>query len=210
MFGFPLIGMHLTSKDLQAYGCFLTSLAAVWQFEQMQTRLSLHKAKIVHAAMAVLILPVGLLSMIGLLGYVYLVGKSFRVLSLYTWSSMLIPLLVLYAGVQLWKFRERSRALYGASEVIAGLTLAAYTVWAMNGQKFVGLSQASHFPILIAELSSVYVIVRGLDNINTGAKGGDWIQALNADIQNVEASFRKTFPSSQQRQSEANAQEPTK
>lgn len=71
------------------------------------------------------------------------------------------------AGYLLYLLRQRTRSLYGAMEIASGVFLAYYTIQKTIGDtvSLTTLSSSQMIVTLTALLSSVYIAVRGLDNI---------------------------------------------
>lgn len=101
----------------------------------------------------------------------YSVGVSLK--DLYLWiqspnlsknGAMIITVIItLILGLALFYFRLRARSLYGFTEAAIGLTVAANKVAAENSQSII----TSNFYLAILT-ASVYLVVRGLDNIHQG------------------------------------------
>lgn len=82
-------------------------------------------------------------------------------------SSMII--IVTWSSWSLWQLRRRHRVGYGISEVLFG---AAAALWiALAGQQDL-------MTMTMAAAAAVYVIVRGLDNIETGLKQEQYASLL--------------------------------
>lgn len=77
--------------------------------------------------------------------------------------SLAVAALVL--GFGLWLFRKIQRVAYGAVEVAFGTLAAALLAWAPSDSPVANT---------IALAASVYVVVRGLDNVDQGLPGGLW------------------------------------
>lgn len=91
---------------------------------------------------------------------------SAKVLS--TSLAVLGALLVPTAGYLLYALRKRAKSLYGAIEIVFGVLLAYYTIRSTIGDA-VTLATVSSSQMVVtftALLSSVYIVVRGLDNIS--------------------------------------------
>lgn len=82
-------------------------------------------------------------------------------------GPFLVSAAVLLAGMGLYWFRVRFRAVYGLTEVLVGISVASY--------KYIEASKGAHPTVsanpslLIALLTAgVYLVVRGLDNMQQG------------------------------------------
>lgn len=105
------------------------------------------------------------------------VGITISVAVLATVSRAIIigATIVLVWASGLFVFRRTLRACYGLFEIISGLVLAGYSIaravnfkTAMSFGEF--LKSAESFTSLLGLLSSAYIIVRGLDNIDEAVK----------------------------------------
>jgi hypothetical protein len=67
-------------------------------------------------------------------------------------------------GLVLYIFRREERALYGVAEIAFGLATAAYVGWQATGGTMARL---------IAFAGAIYIVVRGLDNLDTARKAAD-------------------------------------
>jgi hypothetical protein len=78
---------------------------------------------------------------------------------------------IVIAGVLFWA-RKRHRLLYGATEVLAGLFTLLQSSTIGRGAFSSGFSDGFQTYrwqlVLLATLGSIYIIVRGLDNIDQG------------------------------------------
>ena len=68
-------------------------------------------------------------------------------------------------GFGLWIFRKVQRASYGVAEILFGICAAAANAWAPGDS---ALANA------LTLAASIYVVVRGLDNVDQGLVGGLW------------------------------------
>lgn len=91
-----------------------------------------------------------------------------------TGSAAVVAILAGLAGLTLFWFRLRMRALYGLSEVAAGLSIAA---WRGFNQAGAGVPGSAEFYVAILT-ASIYLVVRGLDNVYQGLQGRDLSVAL--------------------------------
>ncbi len=91
-------------------------------------------------------------------------------------SAVFIGTVVMFLlGVALFVFRRKHRKWYGVFEIVSGLILAGYTL-----ARFVSFDLRVSFldflltrdslPTLLGLLSAVYIIVRGMDNIDEAIK----------------------------------------
>lgn len=84
-----------------------------------------------------------------------------------TWSDHLASsALFLFVGCLAYKFRCKAQALYGMLEVIAAVAFSATFLYSINVQNF------RLFSATVGLLAAVYVVVRGLDNIDKGLASG--------------------------------------
>lgn len=68
-------------------------------------------------------------------------------------------------GFGFWCFRLKQRAAYGMLEIAFGASAAAALAWTPSD---------SPITSAVGLAASVYVVVRGLDNVDQGLKGGLW------------------------------------
>jgi hypothetical protein len=83
-------------------------------------------------------------------------------------AGLIFCLLALIVGGILYFFRCWKRQLYGLSEIIVALILIYFTIYKASGSEprsFNELLQGDSLSIILALASSIYIIVRGLDNI---------------------------------------------
>ena len=73
-------------------------------------------------------------------------------------------IITLIAGVALFKFRAIARGFYGLTEVVAGVSIAAYRISTGNTD-ILNASPEIYIALLTA---GVYLVVRGLDNMEQG------------------------------------------
>lgn len=129
----------------------------------------------------------GLLALVGVLigaalgGFIFYAGGA-TIRDLYLWSrndligdpntsTLRLPLIttvILVVGAVLFGIREKCRAFYGTGEAAAGLWIAS--------QKISNPSPSESTPralVLALLTASIYLIVRGLDNINVGLNDKD-------------------------------------
>ena len=73
-------------------------------------------------------------------------------------------LLLLPTGIALFFFREKHRMVYAYTEIIFGMFYGLYAIW--SKLKWAPLVNATHSDLAAwtALASSIYIIVRGLDN----------------------------------------------
>ena len=77
---------------------------------------------------------------------------------------VLVTVVPLFAGMLLFHFRLRIRSLYGVTEVVVGVLVAIFKVFGNSPGAF-----ATNADFILAMLTaSVYLIVRGLDNVHQG------------------------------------------
>lgn len=72
--------------------------------------------------------------------------------------------ITLLLGVSLFGFRKGARGLYGLTEVVAGVSIAAYRISTENTD-LLNASPEIYIALLTA---GVYLVVRGLDNMEQG------------------------------------------
>ncbi|MBF6650221.1 hypothetical protein [Methylobacter sp. BlB1] len=107
----------------------------------------------------------------GLFYYSLLVVLHDLFLFLYKSSSehltVVVPaVLTLVLGISLYRLRLKQRVLYGISEVIVGITVAVSRV-----QSGFSIEHPDNTELYIAILTAgIYLVVRGLDNIDAGLK----------------------------------------
>jgi hypothetical protein len=78
-----------------------------------------------------------------------------------TWFTFVVVAITLIIGAVLFFFRLHARATYGITEVVAGVLVVAYR------SHYSANLDASFFLFILT--AGVYLVVRGLDNIHTGA-----------------------------------------
>lgn len=82
--------------------------------------------------------------------------------------------LVLLLGFGLYLFRQRKKFWYGVFEIIVALCISGYTIWRAHHFEMPTTAQfvtsSDFFATFLGLMSSVYIVVRGLDNM--GAEGG--------------------------------------
>lgn len=95
---------------------------------------------------------------------VFLRGVLRLILGIPTSNAILtfVPL-VFVIGWVLYSFRQKRKRMYGVLEIISGLLLAGYSIAHWSVKELLGRSDS--FAILLGLLSSVYVVVRGFDNM---------------------------------------------
>jgi hypothetical protein len=71
-----------------------------------------------------------------------------------------VSAIVLFIGILLFVFRCRYRSLYGATEILAGIIVGMMRTWA-------GFEVGTELFVVLLT-ASVYLIVRGLDNVQQG------------------------------------------
>jgi hypothetical protein len=76
--------------------------------------------------------------------------------------------LALSAGLGLFLIRKNARIFYGCTEVLVGLIVALQQVWSVGPETSV-LNQRVLMGLLTA---GVYLIVRGMDNVDVGLQAG--------------------------------------
>lgn len=78
-----------------------------------------------------------------------------------------VPMMVaaMSIGLVLFWFRKSDRALYGIAEIGFGVMTAGYAAWSPD---------ANILPRVLALGAAVYIVVRGLDNIDAGKQAGSW------------------------------------
>jgi peptidoglycan/LPS O-acetylase OafA/YrhL len=81
----------------------------------------------------------------------------------------------LFIGFLLYWFRRSDRALYGIAEIGFGAMTAGYAAWSPD---------PSVLPRVLALGAAVYIVVRGLDNIDAGklagSKTGQWLTDIES------------------------------
>lgn len=80
-----------------------------------------------------------------------------------SWRAFAPPVVVIAAGAVLFQIRRKLRACYGLTEAMAGAFIAAYDVTIAPVPLF-----AADLQLPLGLLTSVYLIVRGLDNVEQG------------------------------------------
>lgn len=68
-----------------------------------------------------------------------------------------------FLGLLLFGFRKSDRALYGIAEIGFGAMTAGYAAWSPD---------PAFLPRILALGAAVYIVVRGLDNIDVGKEAG--------------------------------------
>lgn len=105
-----------------------------------------------------------------LLGFLFL----FLLRTINTTNLLVIGSLFAFAsGTSLYYFRQRNKVLYGLSEIIAGIMLVPFTIYNTESyqQNKINLDSLNGFEIVtlvLLVLSSIYIIVRGYDNVGEG------------------------------------------
>lgn len=92
-------------------------------------------------------------------------------------ALILITIICLVGAFAVYRFRYKYRVLYGATEIVFGILSVCYSTFSLfisqNMQVEIGQSSGSkYFQITISFLAGVYVIVRGLNNVEDGLKLG--------------------------------------
>jgi hypothetical protein len=140
---------------------FLVVFAVIWFKRGL-------KVSLTEALASVFAVPAGLM----LLGMVYYaVGASAKDLFLWardpstlSWRAVAASLLVLATGSLLFYFRLHYRSLYGATEALVGVLVAMQRVLSTPGGS-PRLDVDLFLPLLTA---SIYLVVRGFDNVHQG------------------------------------------
>ena len=77
--------------------------------------------------------------------------------------------LIFATGWALYSLRRKHRSIFGALEIISALILGGYSIAHAVNFQFVSVDElrkrSDFFAILLGLLSSVYIVVRGLDNL---------------------------------------------
>lgn len=82
-------------------------------------------------------------------------------------GPILASVIVLFAGLGLFWFRLRCRITYGITEILAGISIASYKY--VEASASLAPADATNPNLFIVLLTAgVYLVVRGLDNIQTG------------------------------------------
>jgi hypothetical protein len=121
-----------------------------------------------------------------------LAGSTYEVF--YGTSRELNVVAAIILAVGLFSVRKHYRASYGAIEVAFGLLLLAYNWRQGRGAFSSGFSSGFDIwiwqVILLQTLAGIYVIIRGLDNIEQGSQPG---KAAHPYIARVHAIYRTTL-----------------
>lgn len=98
-------------------------------------------------------------------------------------GTLLAEVFVIVAGILLFWFRLRHRSFYGLTEALVGLSIAAQKV---HQQGFQNLPRTDVALVLLT--ASVYLFVRGLDNVHQGIYGRDkdpWMVWMTARLRGL-------------------------
>lgn len=97
-------------------------------------------------------------------------------------------LAIIACASSLYFLRQRAKHVYGIFEIVSALMLGGYSIWRAVNFRFVSLDdlrkQPDFFGIVLGLLSSVYIVVRGLDNI-----GAD--QLMKSLLVNLKSKLRE-------------------
>lgn len=80
-------------------------------------------------------------------------------------DSFALAVAAFVVGFGLWTFRKFQRGAYGAVEIVFGVAAAASIAWSPG---------SSPVANTLALAASIYVVVRGLDNVDNGIPDGLW------------------------------------
>lgn len=150
-------------KDDRDQGLVQGGIAEVESLYQRELR----EGRLIGAAVGYLVGSLG--SGVVLLGlWIY---QKWGVYSSYEQMLILTAFAVFGAGFFLFKFREWDRSLYGLTEVFCGMFVPAYKLFSNHSMAIeVGLETLNFDFYIFALTAGVYLVVRGLDNINQGQK----------------------------------------
>ncbi len=158
------------STDILKYSLYI--IAAVFVIFSVIMIVLAFQGKVDKPRKGDLVMYLATIIAIFLIGPIYYsVGASIK--DLYLWiqspqvpkSGAIIMILAITSilGVILFYFRLRARSIYGITEAGIGLTVAAYKVASEDSQT---LATTNFYLVILT--ASVYLVVRGLDNIHQG------------------------------------------
>ena len=164
--------MHRTVDDFIRYPSFIASIIGtvvlvVFCIEWVKSRRLKPPSGSTHTTFVTMPILVPTLSIV-----YYCIGVAVKDSYLYlhspgsakTVTVFLTAILTLGIGIALFVFRLKSRALYGLTEIIVGVTVAVFRVTTQSSDNLFFNSE-----LYIAVLTAgIYLVVRGLDNIHQG------------------------------------------
>lgn len=80
-----------------------------------------------------------------------------------SWAIVFVLVLTIILGFSLFFFRLYARSIYGVTELLVGLGVAVQKI---SSQESVEITKSSFYLVILT--ASVYLFVRGLDNIHQG------------------------------------------
>ncbi len=89
-----------------------------------------------------------------------------------TWGPIIVSLLTLTAGTVLFFFRLRFRCVYGLSEAVVGILIAQHKIADYS------TTQASSDFYIAFLTASIYLVVRGFDNVHQGFTKDPIVKAM--------------------------------
>lgn len=125
-------------------------------------------------------------------GFVLVVGGLVGVLTVLTvFVGVVIAnaitftvVLVFLAGFALYFFRQKRKFWYGVFEILAALFISGYTIWRTYHFTIPPIAEfvrsSDFFATLVGLLTSVYIVVRGLDNIDAEGEVGKFLDKLKS------------------------------